>query len=100
MKKIRIQNEVLIAGGDWNCVQNKKVDTSGFSYAYLPNRILLNFRKNNNLVDVWRKMFIKRKQYYVEAAAINIYSRLDYWLMSKERFSNIFFNRHKTSVEV
>ena len=88
VKKIKKQNDVIIAGGDWNCVQNKKIDTSGATY--LPKQNFVKFRKNNNLIDVWRKIFPERRQYTWRQLSLNIYSRLDYWLMSKEHFSYIY----------
>jgi len=55
VKKFKKQNDIMIAGGDWNCIQNKTLDTCGVSYAYLPKRNFIKFRLNNNLIDVWRK---------------------------------------------
>ena len=89
VKKIRKENDIIIAGGDWNCVQNKIMDTSGVSYAYSPKKNFVTFRKNNNLVDVWRKMYPDRKLFTWRQLSLHIYSRLDYWLVSKEHLSYI-----------
>ena len=80
----------MIAGEDWNCVQNKKLFTSGVSYAYLPKQNFVKFREKNNLVDVWRKMFQERKQFTWRQLSLNIYPTLDYWLISKGHFSYIY----------
>ena len=89
VQKIRKQNDVIIAGGDWNCVMNKKLDTNGLSYAYLPKQNFTKFQKKFNLIDVWRKTYPERRQFTWRQVSLNIYSRLDYWLISKSHFSYI-----------
>ena len=90
VKLHKVHGDIMIAGGDWNCVQNKKLDTSGISYAYLPKRNFIKFQKKNNLIDVWRKSFPDRRQFTWRQLSLNIYSRLDYWLVTKAHFPYIY----------
>ena len=90
VKKLKKQNDIMLAGGDWNCVQNKKLDTNGMSYIYSPKKSFVKFQHCNNLVDVWRKFFPERKQFTWRQLSLNIHSRLDYWLVSKANVPFIY----------
>ena len=83
-KSYKPDNCVMIAGGDWNCVQNKNKDTFGVSYAYLPKKYFNYFRVKNNLSDVWRCFFPDKKQFTWRQLSLKIYPRLDYWFVSKD----------------
>ena len=41
------------------------------------------FIQKNNLVDIWRKMYPKKMQFTWRQLSLNLYSRLDYWLISR-----------------
>ena len=55
LKKHKHKDDVLVMGGDWNCVQNTCMDTQGLSYAYKLNHWMKNICRTFNLVDIWRK---------------------------------------------
>ena len=49
--------DIVITGGDWNCVQKRNLDTRGISFAYLPKPQYQKFIRRNNFVDIWRKQY-------------------------------------------
>ena len=91
-KRLKKEDDIMIAGGDWNCVQNKKLDTCTSGISYLPKKLFVKFQHCNNLIDVyvWRKNFPERRQFTWRHLSLNIYSRLDYWLVSKTHAPYIY----------
>ena len=77
----KCHTDTLIVGGDFNCVQNRKLDTYGVSCIYLPKVHFKKFITNNNLVDIWRKHNPEKRQFTWRQVSLGIYSRLDYWLV-------------------
>ena len=82
LKRVNRASDCLILGGDWNCVQNAHLDTRGMSYAYKRVEGFKKLQKHFHLIDIWRKMFPSKKQFTWRQLSLNIFSRLDYWLVS------------------
>ena len=57
LKDVKDEDDIIIAGGDWNIVQNKKVDTCGMSYTHSKNEVFKLFQQNNKLSDIWRQFY-------------------------------------------
>ena len=72
----------LILGGDWNCVQHAQLDTQGISYPYKPKKWFLRLIKKFDLLDIWRLVHPTEKQFTWRHISLNLFSRLDYWLIS------------------
>ena len=83
------KDDLLILGGDWNCVQDPKLDTRGWSQVYKPIKWLENIQNKFNLIDVWRKMYPLGKQFTWRKLSLGIYSRLDYWLISSSLYCTV-----------
>ena len=82
IQNVKHINDSLVLGGDWNCVQNASIDTRGMSYTYKQVEWFRKMQKRFNLIDIWRKLFPFRKQYTWRQLTLNIFSRLDYWLVT------------------
>ena len=76
LKKVTHANDSL------NCVQNAQLDTRGMSYAYKTVKWFKKLQKHFLLIDVWRKIVPFRKQYTWRQLSLQIFSRLDYWLVT------------------
>lgn len=86
IKCIKHKDDLLIFGGDWNCVQDPQLDTRGWSQVYKPIKWLQNIKNKLKLIDVWRKMNPQGKQFTWRQLSLGIYSRLDYWLISSSLY--------------
>ena len=82
VKKLDISKSELIFGGDWNCVQNPRLDTQGVSFPYKSKKWFLTFIKKYNLIDIWRLIHQTKKQFTWRQMSLGLFSRLDYWLIS------------------
>ena len=82
LNRLKQTEDMLITGGDWNCVLKRDQDTRGISRVYLPNIKFKKMIKKNNLVDIWRRFYPDKKQFTWRQMSLNLYSRLDYWLIS------------------
>ena len=83
LKDVKDEGDIIIAGGDWNVVQNRKIDTCGVSYTYSQNEYFKHFQQNNSLIDIWRQFYPSKRQFTWRQMSLGIYSRLDYWLISR-----------------
>ena len=88
MEKILIQydgrptgSHVLIAGGDFNCVNNPRLDVMGNKSVYKHPTNYRQFVKKFKMIDVWRKINKTKKQYTYRSKYLNMSSRIDYWLV-------------------
>ena len=84
MNTVKEDNDILIAGGDWNCVQSQEMDTRGISSANVPKFYFKKFKKDHNLVDIWRHLYPDKRQFTWRQVSLSLFSRLDYWLISKK----------------
>ena len=89
LKNVKHINDTLVLGGDWNYVQDYKLDTRGISCVYKPVKSFKALKKHFDLIDVWRKRFPFRKQYTWRQLTMGIFSRLDYWLVSNALLSHV-----------
>ena len=94
LKKHKHVDDMLLIGGDWNSVQNPRMDTHGLVYAYKPISWLSRICKTFNLVDIWRKCHPTVKQFTWRQNSLGYYSRLDYWLIPYELCSFV----HSTDI--
>lgn len=73
-------------GGDFNCVLDGNLDKSPprVSIGCKSSHILHNTCKNLGLVDIWRKLHPKDRDYTFCSHSHNSYSRLDYFFIPSE----------------
>ena len=81
LQKTKYLNDLLVFGGDWNYVQNTRLDTRGMSCTYKQADWFNKLRKRFHVIDVWREMFPFKKQFTWRQLSLKIFSRLDYWLV-------------------
>ena len=74
----------LIIGGDFNCVLNPKIDTFNVKSKYKTPSFLKQIIKKLLLIDVWRKVHVDKKQYTWRNKSLQIASRIDFMLISKD----------------
>ena len=84
IKNVVSPKEKIIFGGDWNYAQNKNLDTQGILYAYGSYDYILKLKKQYFLLDIWRKFYPKCRQYTWRQNSRKLFSRLDYWLISRD----------------
>lgn len=80
----------FIIGGDWNSVLDPRKDAKGSRSCYYKTpaslKILL---KQKRLIDVWRKSHKDVQQFTWRNLSMNVASRLDYWIISKNISGNV-----------
>ena len=90
VKACKPGNDIIIAGGDWNCVQNRRLDTHGISNVYLPKKNFKSFQAKHKIIDIWRKCNQDKKQFTWRQLLLKVHSRLDYWLISRNCLGSVF----------
>ena len=60
------------------------MDTRGISSANVPKFYFKKFKKDHNLVDIWRHLYPDKRQFTWRQVSLSLFSRLDYWLISKK----------------
>lgn len=88
--KYKNHNDVLLVGGDFNCVQNRKLDTRGISHINIRKRNLSCFQHLFNLIDVWRKQNPDKRQFTWRQVSLKMFSRLDYWLVPADFMHRVY----------
>ena len=81
--KRNVKNPLLI-GGDLNCVQNKSMDSKNIKSTNNESKSLNKIIKYFKLVDIWRNFWPDKKQYTWRQISLNLFSRIDYWLIQKD----------------
>ena len=77
-------SQVLIAGGDFNCINNPRIDTIGNKTVYKQSPTYMQFIKKFKMIDIWRKLNVNKKQYTYRSKHLKMASRLDFWLVHAE----------------
>ena len=82
-----LDNENIIVGGDWNCILDMKLDSR--NYLSTINRPktrarIKDFMADNNLVDIFRKLYPNKRAYTWRRWKTIKQGRLDYFLVSEE----------------
>lgn len=84
---------------DFNCTLNPDVDRStGIDQSHNGCRTIHRFIKDLGLVDIWREYNPQAKTYSCYSSTYQTYSRIDYFLISSERWSKIhnsFYDRQR-----
>uniref|UniRef100_A0A3Q3A4Q3 Reverse transcriptase domain-containing protein n=1 Tax=Kryptolebias marmoratus TaxID=37003 RepID=A0A3Q3A4Q3_KRYMA len=81
---------ILICGGDFNVRLNPKIDSSnGKPDPKNMGRRLNTWMSEVGIVDVWREINPKRREYSHYSHAHNVYSRIDYFFMFKGDLSRV-----------
>lgn len=77
---------ILIVAGDFNCTLDPKFDRStGIDTSHSQSRIIINqYIKDLNLSDVWRLQNPTKKEFSYYSSSFHTYSRIDYFLISKD----------------
>ena len=74
----------IIIGGDLNCVQNKSKDTKNIKNKNVECKSLQKIIRKFKLTDIWRKFWPNKMQFTWRQISLNLYSRLDYWLIQDD----------------
>ena len=74
----------LIIGGDLNCVLNPQIDTFNVKSKYKTPRSLKQLMKKFMLIDIWRKVHFDKRQYTWRNKSVQVASRIDLVLISKD----------------
>ena len=87
-----IGNEKNIVGGDFNCIQNMRIDSR--NYTNLNNRPRTRKRikeimADNDLVDIYRELYPDKKAFTWRRFNTTKQGRLDYFLISTELISDV-----------
>lgn len=95
--------EFLFLGGDFNCTENDKTDRNHLEPHAASQRAIKQLIETQSLVDVWREMNEKKRQYTWVHSAENIstMARLDCFYSVKHHlfFRNVFKTR-KSGISV
>ena len=78
--------DAITFAGDFNCYEYK-FDKLGGNFA--PAKYLSDFRKSLNLVDAWRKLHPRSREYSWFNSVFTLASRLDNFLVSSKMLSSI-----------
>ena len=78
--------DAIIFAGDFNCYEHK-FDKLGGNFA--PAKYLSDFRKSLNLVDAWRKLHPRSREYSWFNTDFTLASRLDKFFVSSKILSSI-----------
>ena len=80
----------FIIGGDWNSVLDPRKDAKGSNSCYYKTPLSLKtMLKQKGFIDVWRKLHKDKQQFTWRNLNMNIASRLDYWIISKNISGNV-----------
>ena len=85
----------LIIGGDFNCVLNPRLDTSGTKSLYTTPIGLKNIINALNLIDVWRNMHKDSLKFTYRNERLKMASRIDMWLVNSDACQYV----NKTSIK-
>lgn len=95
---------ILIVAGDFNCALDPKLDRStGIDASHPQSRNIINqYIKDLNLSDVWRLQNPTKKEFSCYSSSFHTYSRIDYFLISKDlidyisncKYSSIVLSDH------
>lgn len=85
-----LPGKILIAG-DFNCTLDPKLDRStGVDSSHIQSRKkLLQYIKDLNLCDPWRRLNPGKLEFSCYSPRFNSYSRIDYFLISNSMFSSV-----------
>ncbi len=77
---------ILLVGGDFNCVLNSKLDRSPVIAKPLSkmSKEMLNLMNEMGLVDVWRYIHPKERDFTFLSQVHGSYSRIDYFVYQKQ----------------
>ena len=79
-------SDAIIFAGDFNCYEYK-LDKLGGNFA--PAKYLSDFRKSLNLIDAWRKLHPRSREYSWFNSDFTLASRLDKFFISSKMLSSI-----------
>ena len=88
----QIGNEIIITGGDWNCLQNPNLDSRNYSGNPLrprSRRKINDWMGDLDLIDVFRKLFPDKRAYSWRRFNSTKQGRLDYFLISSDLLGEI-----------
>ena len=86
------QNEIIIAGGDWNCILNMKIDSRNYTSTINRPKMrtkIKDFIADNNLIDVFRELHPDKRAYTWRRPNTIKQGRLDYFLVSEDLHGQI-----------
>ena len=77
-------SKFIIVGGDFNCINDPRIDVNGNKTLYKQPTSFLQFLKRFKMIDIWRKIHTDKKQYTYRSKHLNMSSRIDFWLVEVE----------------
>ena len=94
----QLGNDLIIVGGDWNVAFNMKVDVRNYlSIVTRPRarKKIFDLMTNNELVDIFRKLYPDNKSYTWRKFNTTKQARLYYFLISEELVSEVIETKVK-----
>jgi hypothetical protein len=87
----------MILGGDFNCVTNINKDKCGGNYlkGNTASDKLIQICEDNQLIDIFRKLYPKKKEYTWRNTLHTIFCRLDRIYISKSLSNNVSYVKHE-----
>ena len=88
----QIGNELVIMGGDWNCILNPMLDSRNYAHNNPRPRTrtaILNSMAELDLVDVFRKLYPERRAFSWRRFNSTKQGRLDYFLISHDLLGEV-----------
>ena len=84
-------NSYIVIGGDFNCPLSNEDKVGGKNLSSKKNVIakINHTMSTYDLVDVWRYLHPKNKQWTWSSSDKKIKCRLDYWLISRDNLRNV-----------
>ncbi|CAJ1058984.1 unnamed protein product [Xyrichtys novacula] len=80
---VRESEGVLVCSGDWNTILNYQLDTTSTSRQGSPKSKYLNtLIRETGLIDVWRNIHAREREYTHYSATHKVHSRLDFFLIN------------------
>lgn len=81
----------IIMGGDFNCTLNPLVDrSSGIDASHIQTRrVISQFMTDMSRCDIWRVLNPDKKEFSCYSSTYHTYSRIDYFLISKNLMPNV-----------